>query len=293
MKNLIQRFIYKLIPDCLKISYYKLSGKRPWSKGYSTFKFRYIKKAINNQEIMKRFKNSEPLPGGYGYALDDRAIEYPWVLSRISSSNSDNLLDAGSSLNFKEILEYNSLKNKKITIVNLNPESNCFWQKGVSYVFADIRKLPFKDNHFDYITCISTLEHIGMDNILYTKNQKYREKKIFDFEKAVKELKRVLKEGGKLFITLPFGRYQNFGRFQQFDSKLVSRVLEVFQPRKCQVNYYKYTREGWNISNEKECKDAEYFDIYKTKYFDKKSSLDFDLDFAAASRAVACLEQIK
>jgi len=234
------------------------------------------------------------LPKGYyGYALDDRVVEYPWVLSRISESNDGYLLDAGSALNFKEILESPALKNKRITIINLNPEENCFWQKGISYVFGDLRNLPFKDNCFDYITCISTLEHIGMDNVLYTKDSKYKEEKIFDFEKAILELKRVLKEEGKLFITIPFGKYQNLGRFQQFDSKLVKRVLEVFGPKEYKVNYYKYAKESWNVSNERECQDAEYFDIFKTKYFDRKSSLDFDSDFAAASRAVACLELVK
>ena len=119
------------------------------------------------------------------------------------------------------------------------------------------------------------------------------EEKIFDFEKAISELKRVLKKDGKFFITVPFGKYQNFGRFQQFDSKMISRVLEIFTPKDYQINYYKYTKEGWNISNEMDCRNSQYFDIYKTKYFDKKSSLDFDSDFAASSRAVACLKLVK
>lgn len=289
----MMNFIYKLIPDWFKVGYYKFRGGRPWSRGYSTYKFAYIKKVINNQELMKRFRGFEVLPKGYGYALDDRVVEYPWLLSRFPQEKRKKLLDAGSTLNFKDILEHEVLKNKKITIVNLNPESNCFWQRGVSYIFEDLRNLPFKDNYFDYITCISTLEHIGMDNILYTSDLRYKEEKIFDFEKMVLELKRVLKKGGTLFITVPFGKYQNFGWFQQFDSKPVNRILEVFKPKERQINYYQYTKEGWNISDEKSSKNAECFNIHKTKYFNKDSSLDFDPDFAAASRAVACLRLIK
>lgn len=287
------KFIYKLIPNWFKIGYYKFNNRRPWSKGYFTFKFSCIKKAVNDKEIIEKFKNSRSLPKGYGYALDERIIEYPWVLSRLPQGKNIEILDAGSTLNFKEILEFPSLKNKKVTIVNLNPEDECFWQDGVSYVLADIRNLPFKNNYFNYITCISTLEHVGMDNFLYTKNSKYKEKKIFDFEKAILEMKRVLKNEGKLFITVPFGKYQNFGQFQQFDSGLVGRILEIFQPKNYQINYYKYTKEGWNISDEISCKESEYFDVYTTKYFDKKSFLDFDADFAAASRAVTCIEITK
>jgi SAM-dependent methyltransferase len=290
----IINFIQKLIPNWLKISYYKLRGRRPWSRGYSAFKSEYIKKAIHNLEIMEIFKSAKPLPRRYGYRLDVRVVEHPWVLSRIPQSEKGNLLDAGSALNFKEILEFPSFRNKQITIINLEPETDCFWDRGISYVFGDMRNLLFKDNYFDYITCISTLQHIGMDNtIFYTKNLKYKEEKPFDFEKTISELKRVLKRRGKLFITVPFGKYQNFGWLQQFDFKLVNKILETFRPKEHRIDYYKYTKEGWNISNEAECRNCEYFDIYKTKYFDKKSSLDYNSDFAAASRAVACIELIK
>lgn len=275
----------KIISDRLKVAYFKLNGCRPWSRGYFTFKFKYIEKAINDKELMERFKDSRSLPEKYGYALDERVVEYPWVLSRISASEDGNFLDAGSALNIKEILESPVLKNKKITIANLNPETNCFWQNNISYVFADIRELPFKESCFNYITCISTLEHIGMDNSIYIEDQKYKEEKVFDFEKAILELKRVLKPGGKLLITVPFGKYQNFGRFQQFDTKLVDRVLEIFQSSEKYVSYYKYTKDGWNISDKILCKNSEYFDVYKKKRFDS--------DHAAGIRAVACIELIK
>jgi len=36
----------------------------------------------------------------------------------------------------------------------------------------------------------------------------------------------VLKPGGSLFLTVPFGIYRHFGTFQQFDRKLLSRVVE-------------------------------------------------------------------
>lgn len=275
----MNKFINKLIPDWLKIAFYKINGSRPWSRGYSTFKFKYIKEVLDDSGKMEKFRNTKRLPEGYGYALDERVVEYPWILSRIPSG-SKNFLDAGSTLNFKEILENKILEDKKITIANLNPESNCFWQKGISYIFEDIRNLPFKDNYFDFITCVSTLEHVGMNNNLYINNSKYQEEKTIDFEKAVLELKRVLKENGKLFITVPFGKYQNFGWFQQFDLNLVNKILEVFGSKEYMANYYKYKKDGWDISNEIECKDAEYGENHKD-------------DFVAASGAVACLELIK
>lgn len=286
--------LQKLFPKWLKIAIFKIGGKKPFGKGYGTFKFEYIKKVISNLDYINKFKDLKSLPEGYGYGLDERVVEYPWILSRIAEPKSANLLDAGSSLNFQEILENENLSNKKIAILNLNPEPDCFWKKGISYVFGDIRSTFFKDGYFDCITCISTLEHVGMNNsALYIKDVRYKEGNAFDFEKAILELKRVVKSEGKILITVPFGKYKNFGWFQQFDSEMVARILSVFKPKKYQISFYRYTKDGWNISDEKSCQDCEYFDIRKTKYFDKKSSAGFDEDFAAASRAVACLELIK
>jgi SAM-dependent methyltransferase len=270
--------LYKLIPDWFKISIYKLGGKRSFNSGYVTFKFEYIRKIIGNQEIMEKFKNSNSLPEGYGASLDERVIEYPWVLSRIPSGTG-NFMDAGSALNIKAILEHPIFKNKKITILNLNPEPNCFWQKRISYVFDDIRNLPFKDNYFDLITCISTLEHIGMDNTSYIKDEKYKEQNTSDFEKAILELKRVLKNEGKILITVPFGKYQNFSSFQQFDSSRISRVLEIFKPREHQIDYYKYEKENWKISDEASCRDVQYLTFPKLN--------------SGTAQAVICLELIK
>jgi ubiquinone/menaquinone biosynthesis C-methylase UbiE len=53
---------------------------------------------------------------------------------------------------------------------------------------ADLRKLPYPDNHFDRITNISVIEHVPDPG---------------DIE-GMKDLARVLKPGGKLILTTPF-----------------------------------------------------------------------------------------
>lgn len=57
--------------------------------------------------------------------------------------------------------------------------------KNVNLVSGDIMKMPFKDAIFDGCVIVSTLEDIK------------------DSEKAVKEIKRVTKDGGKIFISFP------------------------------------------------------------------------------------------
>ena len=167
------KLIHKFILIWSKIDILKIISRRPWSKNFYN-KFGYIKKTINDTELMKKFKNSESLPEKYGFNLDERVIEYPWVLARIPREEK-KLLDAGSALNFKVILGLPYLKNKKIIIFGLAPEKERFLRPYLFYVFGDMRSLPFENEYFDNITCISTIEHVGMDNILYVKDQKYRD----------------------------------------------------------------------------------------------------------------------
>ena len=71
-------------------------------------------------------------------------------------------------------------------------------------VFYDGLNIPFEDNSFDSIVCFEVLEHV------------------FEPEKIIQEMYRVLKPGGKLMLTTPFiwneheipydyGRYTYFG----------------------------------------------------------------------------------
>ncbi len=55
------------------------------------------------------------------------------------------------------------------------------------YITADVRNLPFKDNIFDVILSSSTLDHFNSQD---------------DLVKSLLELKRVIKVGGDLIITL-------------------------------------------------------------------------------------------
>jgi SAM-dependent methyltransferase len=255
--------------------YYKLYGQRPWTRGYFEYKWQLIEEILSGEKILADFK---------GERVDERLVEYLWLMENLPEEQA-NLLDAGSALNFEIILNQHKLSNKKITIVNLNPEKNCFARRGVSYLYEDLRNLPFKSDYFDIITCISTLEHIGMDNTkIYTVDPKYKENKVGDYLVVATELKRILKPGGSLFITVPFGKYRDFGFFQQFDQDMINRLESLFGTDKCIEAYYKYAEDGWQISSQSECASAEYVLADKARV----STLG-----PAAASAVACLKLTK
>jgi SAM-dependent methyltransferase len=268
---------------------YIRGGRKPWSRGYNLSKFDFIQDVLNDPGLMGKFRSLERLPDGYGYGYDERVVEYPWTLSRLSVEGG-KLLDAGSILNFGQIIEDRRVSSKTLTILTLAPEGQCFWQRGISYHYGDLRELPFRDDLFDEVCSISTLGHVGMDNRMYIGGNEIG-KIGLEAEKAVEELIRVLRPGGKFLGSVVFGKHQliewdgtTFA--EQFDSLLLGDLLRSFSS--CAVvstYFYKYTENGWNVSTEEGCQGLEYFNIHTA------SSLD--PDYAAAARAVALIEVVK
>lgn len=271
-----------LIGPFEKISYclFILNGKKPWSKGYGVYKRERIKDILTQKNF-----NSIQLQQGYGFRLDERVVEYPWFFSRLPDKNG-RLLDAGSVLNFDFILSHPSLRSKRIFISTLSPEPYCYWRRGISYIFEDLCETCFRDEYFDWVVSLSTIEHIGMDNtVFYTRDVSKKENAPDAYLTVIQEYRRILKAGGVLFLSVPFGRYKNHGWFQVFDSAMVDRTVDTFSPSSVIESHFRYEPEGWVVSSREASKNAICFDIHQ------KNS--YDSDFAAFSRAVVCLELAK
>ncbi len=142
------------------------------------------------------------------------------------------------------------------------------------------------------MTCLSTLEHVGFDNSRYSESQAFRENNPDDYLIAIGELRRVLKPGGSLLITLPFGAYQRFQAFQQFDSSRVQRLTEAFQPAHSQETIYRYTSSGWNIASREDAEACRYVE-WINRELPLNRPLAVEPDRAAAARAVVCIDLTK
>ncbi len=277
--------LYLASANCrVSILKYRVSGRKPWTVGYSEYKEMVIRDVLRNEELLDCFLHNRVLPAQYGYRLDERIVEYPWILARLGVAER-LLLDAGSALNFRYILDLPEVKRRSLVIYNLTPEK-VVRRDNLSYIYGDLRQTILKSECFDEIVCISTLEHVGMDNtFLYSKDPRFNESKHDDYRDAVREFKRLLKPGGRLFITVPYGRYENLGWLQQFDKKMVKTVLDVFGGSASNVAYYKYFADGWQISDASACAKSSYFDIHHRS--------GYEPDYVAAARAVACIEMVK
>jgi len=251
--------------------------------GYNDYKYDFLGRFVNSNELS--VFNKGPLPSKYGYRMDDRFVEYPWFFSRLKD-HEHIILDAGSVLNFKQILLADKLVNRNIYISTLFYEGRPEIQPSPSYIYEDLRNMCFKDDFFDAICSLSTLEHIGFDNtMIYTPDVSKKENDKYAHLSALKEFRRVLKKNGTLYLSMPFGKYKDHGWFQVFDSEMINVIVDAFHASKVIKTFFRYDNDQWNFSTEMDCQDGYCFDIHKSN--------KYEADYLAFSRCVVCLEMIK
>lgn len=274
----------------------RLTGYRlapsPWTHGYNAAKHDLIRATLADPRRMALFRERGPLPAGHGKGIDERSVEYAWLYARLKAGPGA-FLDAGSALNFDHLLSRPELAGKEIAILTLAPERDAFWQRGISYIYGDLRHAPLRNDYYDSIACISTLEHVGCDNSIYTGKADKSVYSEADMTAAVCDMWRMVKPGGTLFITVPFGVRRNYGSFQQFDSGLLDKaVAQCVGASAVERSFFRYGASGWQWAGEAEASDAVFVD-WICRAPDNRGPRPREADGAAAARAVACLALTK
>ena len=104
------------------------------------------------------------------------------------TASGDNVLDVGcGNGRFYDVLK---LKNIKYAGIDNSEELIKIAKTkfpDANFSVADILKIPFSDNYFDKVYCIAVLHHIPSDQLRI---------------EALKELRRILKPGGVLILTV-------------------------------------------------------------------------------------------
>jgi SAM-dependent methyltransferase len=143
-------------------------------------------------------------------ATTERVVEIPWVLSRLSGN--ERVLDIGTRHAFDAYTTGLLRLNEFGTVVGLDLVMTRV--HGLLGIAADACRLPFPDGSFSFVSCISTIEHIGHDNARYGNAGGGRSATA---AAALAEFARVLDANGRIAVTVPFGRAEYHGWFEQFD----------------------------------------------------------------------------
>lgn len=272
---------------------YITSGAAPWSGRYSDARAAVVREALNSPFLMELFRSGTDLPSGYGVGIDERCVEYPYVLARLDER--DNIvLDAGSALNHDYVLDASAMQGRTVHIVTLAPEGYRQISHRVSYLYGDLADLWYlADQSYDAVVCISTLEHIGMDNAGFgvdSGSATAASNPLGKEARALREMWRLLRPGGSLFVTVPYG-VGTSSSMRVYDVDAVNRLSSLL-PVLPAVEYFRYWITGWTRATEKECADARYVSwIMESE--DTRGKPPCETDRAAAARAIVALTYIK
>lgn len=135
----------------------------------------------------------------------------------------DNLRDFGENRQFQHILnlgtgegDYDPMiaaYGKQLTACDINAQDIAFAKElnvnleNVIYQVENALKLSFDADAFDLITSVDVLEHVGQP------------------EQMIKEIGRVLRPGGLVFITFPYFNYP-------FTYDPINKIYGLFQPER-------------------------------------------------------------
>ncbi len=121
-----------------------------------------------------------------------------------------------------------------------------------------------------------------MDNVHYGGSGDQVPDPQAEMKVALGELRRVTRPGGRILITVPYGKSTDMGWSRQLGQAEVEDMVETLNPAESKLEFYAYDQEGWNRSDAESAGTAAYHDFTK--------EARWPADKAAAARAVACLD---
>lgn len=146
-----------------------------------------------------------------------RKLEYSYVINKAleRKGQKGRILDVGSGVTpfafcLKEIIGGDAFAvdcDEELIRLMKKYQTEIFNDQ-VGYISGDMMNLPFNNDNFDFISCISVIEHLNKD---------------LDMG-AIRELLRVLKKGGSLILTIDYT-----AGYQKISSKFIYRLKKFIE----------------------------------------------------------------
>ena len=156
--------------------------------------------------------------GMFVIEMNERMVERPFLYQNLDLKKGSSILDFGCCMSRLSV-ELASL-GYGVTGVDLNDYE--FKHPNLTFIRGDFFDSEFKDNEFDAVLAVSSIEHAGLGHY----NEKGREEGDF---RLVKEIRRILKPGGRFIITVPFGTGGRTKSYRIYDSDRLDALLKGFK----------------------------------------------------------------
>jgi SAM-dependent methyltransferase len=235
------------------------------SKLFRIYRDRKLQLAIYQAAISAsrgniKISESFALPCRYGQGLPERVIEL--LFAALIYRPDSLILDVGHAniMLCHKLLLLNLPNPRLITGIDIvKPIYNHSKYYSESLI-KSIVDTGLPSNYFDQIWCISALEHFGMDNSNYSSAI---EQDSSADSKALVEMLRIIKPGGKLLISVPFGKFEDHGWLKNYDRDSWQSLLDIARKGGVKVKeyYFRHTfGNGWRIARIDELQFVGYFD---------------------------------
>ena len=189
--------------------------------------------------------------------ISERVVEYGFLARNLRPSRINmKILDVGSERSAVTNALGRFGNNKKwkvfgIDIVELLPQLFKEAKEKSPFVLLrmDARLMGFRDEVFDKIICISTVEHIG----IHPTHHFVRQYDALGDVRAFSEIFRILKKGGRVVLTVPYADKSIHGYHKEhriYNSSTLAGLISGFHVKR--KEYHIYIKGKW-----KKCRDAD------------------------------------
>ena len=181
---------------------------------------------------------------------DERVIEIPWTLARYGGE--PRVLDVGYANAEPAYLAalVEACPGEPVGVDLVERDVPRFRS-----VVADVRTLPFDKGSFDVVFCISTLEHVGLDNRAYGSAS---ERDDTGIASALAALRRVVASNGRVLVTVPCGKAEDHGAFVQREPEMWIQEFDDAGFDVVEHETYVLGGEGWRTAGETAAADVAY-----------------------------------
>ena len=232
------------LPDKNKTSSYGI----PY---YIFLKSKSIILNLSFNQAIRESKSFRNYPTGYGFKDNERCVEIEFIRNYYQGENI--VLDVGyTNAEPRYISMIQSLCIPHLIGLDLSPPKITTGYNET--IRGDIRQTNFHDNTFDSIFCVSTLEHVGMNNDIYKNSVENNPESHIA---AMREMYRILKPKGKLLLTLPFRKYFDYNWFLQYDLDSLQNIVINSNFKTKFIQSYKVNKY-WEFCLSKCCSSISY-----------------------------------
>ncbi len=198
--------------------------------------------------------------------LNERIVEIPFVIDALAQmAKSSKVLDLGCMESVLPLF----LAGLGFQVTGFDFRQYPYRVPNFKFIQGSILDLPFEKGYFDAVTCVSTIEHIGIGFYNDPKDN------LSSDIKGMLEIKRVLKPGGLSILTVPFGKTSINNQQRIYDQQGLDKLLVGFS-----VNTIKFFK---NIQV-----------VHGNNYWEQISSSQAEsLNYINGTECVCCLSALR